>query len=516
MPISKIPGKGTQDLFNNISDAGTEGTKVAVGSTAQRGSTQGQIRFNTNTLLAEYYTGTSFKTIDSPPTVESISPTTSISADENITITGTNFQSGATVTFVGNDGTTFSSPSVTINSSTSITATTPATPLPAAKEPFDIKVTNSSGLSGSGLDLLDAGSSPTFSTAAGQIGGDITEGDTVNTSVLATDPDSTAVTYAVQSGALPSGLSLNTSTGAITGTAPAVSGDTTSSFTIRATSGGDNTDRAFTIVVKDVPTLYTVLTSTVTAGTSRNAAICIDPGDPNCDSGSGTITNRLTNNTNSSITLNGLTRGGTGAGKYWSVDSGSNSYMNFGNPTGLTNNSSDSFAYCGWWRPSWEVDDTSETGKIIWALNDGDWSPYSQIGIRFGQGNGFRVHAGGTINFLNVGIPSATYTNNWIFICTWARSSGGRYAGQGFASATNLTDHATDTTSFSTGNSSGNNMTIGARPDDLAEDTHDGTYIGMQAAWFGGGDSFVTTSESWEEARTKFEAIFDATKGRYA
>ena len=29
MPISKIPGKGTQDLFNNVSDTGTEGTKVA-------------------------------------------------------------------------------------------------------------------------------------------------------------------------------------------------------------------------------------------------------------------------------------------------------------------------------------------------------------------------------------------------------------------------------------------------------------------------------------------------------
>ena len=36
MAISKIPGKGTQNLFNNISDAGTEGTKVATGTTAQK------------------------------------------------------------------------------------------------------------------------------------------------------------------------------------------------------------------------------------------------------------------------------------------------------------------------------------------------------------------------------------------------------------------------------------------------------------------------------------------------
>ena len=61
MPISKIPGKGTQDLFNNISDQGTEGTKVATGTTAQRGSTQGQLRFNTTTNLAEYYTVQSLK-----------------------------------------------------------------------------------------------------------------------------------------------------------------------------------------------------------------------------------------------------------------------------------------------------------------------------------------------------------------------------------------------------------------------------------------------------------------------
>ena len=33
----------------NIVDSGTEGTKVAVGNTSQRGSTQGQYRYNTTT-----------------------------------------------------------------------------------------------------------------------------------------------------------------------------------------------------------------------------------------------------------------------------------------------------------------------------------------------------------------------------------------------------------------------------------------------------------------------------------
>ena len=49
--------------FENIVDTGTEGTKVATGTTGQRGSTQGQIRFNTTTGLAEYYNGSSFTKI---------------------------------------------------------------------------------------------------------------------------------------------------------------------------------------------------------------------------------------------------------------------------------------------------------------------------------------------------------------------------------------------------------------------------------------------------------------------
>ena len=43
-----------RDLANfnptNISDTGTEGTKVASGTTAQRGTTAGQIRFNSTKI----------------------------------------------------------------------------------------------------------------------------------------------------------------------------------------------------------------------------------------------------------------------------------------------------------------------------------------------------------------------------------------------------------------------------------------------------------------------------------
>ena len=131
----KIEGGNLDVSFENITDTGTEGTRVATGTTAQRGSTAGQLRFNTTTGLAEYYDGTSFRSIDSPPTISSISPTTETDANANIVITGSNFSSGATVLFIGDDGTEYSSPSVTVNSATQITATTPASALTVANEP---------------------------------------------------------------------------------------------------------------------------------------------------------------------------------------------------------------------------------------------------------------------------------------------------------------------------------------------------------------------------------------------
>ena len=156
---------------------------------------------------------------------------------------------------------------------------------------------------------------------------------------------------------------------------------------------------------------------------------------------------------------------------------------------------------------------------MLWVLNDGDWGPTGQIGIRFGQGNGFRVNSGNSSALLNEGIPSANYSNNWIFLCVWHRVSGGMYAGQAFATDTNLSDHITHSSyASSTHSGNGYNLTIGARPDHLSSDVRDGTRVGPQASWFksGGSNSFVSSSENWSEARTQFETIFDATKSRYA
>ena len=62
-------------------------------------------------------------------------------------IAGQSFGSGATVKFIGNEGTEVSASSVTVNSSSSITAVIAKSSFVNAKEPYDVKVTNNSGLS---------------------------------------------------------------------------------------------------------------------------------------------------------------------------------------------------------------------------------------------------------------------------------------------------------------------------------------------------------------------------------
>jgi len=47
----KADGLDNVPPFENIVDTGTEGTKIAVGTTAQRGNTAGQLRFNSTTGL---------------------------------------------------------------------------------------------------------------------------------------------------------------------------------------------------------------------------------------------------------------------------------------------------------------------------------------------------------------------------------------------------------------------------------------------------------------------------------
>jgi hypothetical protein len=256
----KIAGANLDVSFENISDTGTAGTKVASGTTGQRGSTAGQIRFNTTIGLAEYYDGTNFKSIDAPPTVTAISPLeveSDVGGNVTFTITGTNFGAGAVAKFIGNDATEITASTTTVTNSTTISAVIAKSSFVGAKEPYDVKVINGSSLSATLDNQINVDVSPTWSTASGSLG-EIYSNDTGNHfTVLATDADGDTVSYSETGGTVLStqNLTLNSSTGIISGDPTDVASNTTLSFTLRATANSKTTDRAFSILLKP-PTNY--------------------------------------------------------------------------------------------------------------------------------------------------------------------------------------------------------------------------------------------------------------------
>jgi len=246
--------------------SGSDSIRLPRGSTAERVTAEtGEIRFNTTLSKAEYYDGSSWVIIDSPPTISSITNDTFDDATDTFIINGGNFSTSITVTCIAADGAELAPSVVTRNSSSSITCTIGSTFLTDAQtsgsDPYDIKVTNASGLAATLEDGLAYSPAFSFTTAAGSLGAlsdagraasNLSSTDCGGTSA---DPDDT-VTYSITSGAVPSGISFNTTTAAISGTATAVGTNTTSNFTVQAAVDEDglgttitNYTRAFSITV---------------------------------------------------------------------------------------------------------------------------------------------------------------------------------------------------------------------------------------------------------------------------
>ncbi len=236
--------------FENIVDTGTEGTKVAAGTTAQRGSTTGQWRYNSTTGFFEGKSATTVLTLEPTPTVTSVDDTEVDSAgggNQTIVITGTNFTSGATASFVGSSA-SFDASTTTVNSATQITAIAPKASFLNAQEPYKVKVTSASGLAGtSTTGLINVDNAPTWTTNAGSLGSIVEDATGNHFTVAASDAEGDTLAYTLQSGSL-GGLSLNSSSGVISGDPTDVSSDTTNSFTLRATAGSKTADRAFSYI----------------------------------------------------------------------------------------------------------------------------------------------------------------------------------------------------------------------------------------------------------------------------
>jgi len=189
----------------------------------------------------------SFATVEeTKPVISSISPTVIDNNAANIVITGTGFKDSSTPPFVdainSSTGAIVTANSVTFTSATSVTANFT---LPVDGTYF-LRLENNDGLAcRSASALLTVSDAPAWTTAAGNLGTVAALG-TINFTVAATD----ATSFAVQSGSLPGGASLNSSTGAITGTETGSTGTTTYTFTIRATDAqGQTADRQFNIII---------------------------------------------------------------------------------------------------------------------------------------------------------------------------------------------------------------------------------------------------------------------------
>ena len=154
---------------------------------------------------------------------------------QTITITGSGFNSGVKA-YVGSTICT-----TTYVSATSLTFVSPANSVGS----YVVYIYNTDGTNGSSPAGITYSAIPVWVTASGALTGGFTN-LSYSTSVSATGD---SITYSVTSGSLPTGLSLNSSTGAITGTPTVVA---TSNFTITATDAqNQGVARSFSIAVID-------------------------------------------------------------------------------------------------------------------------------------------------------------------------------------------------------------------------------------------------------------------------
>jgi hypothetical protein len=229
-----------QDQDGNAIISESAGT-VTIGQSGQTVAVAGGATLSVPTLTVN---GGSVTAINLP-TVTSLNPSTIENTQTAVTITGTNFVNGALVNAIATSGAIYAADTVSFTNSTTLVANLTLT----TDGTYYIRVENPDGLAGrSATALLTVSDAPTWSTAAGSLGS-VAQGGSISFTVTATSDS--AVSYSVISGGLPTGASLNSSTGAITGTeSGSDTSETVYSFTIRATDAESQTaDRAFSITV---------------------------------------------------------------------------------------------------------------------------------------------------------------------------------------------------------------------------------------------------------------------------
>ena len=180
------------------------------------------------------------------PTISSISPSVIENTQTAITLTGTNFKDSSTPPFVdainASTGAIVTADSVSFTNATTVVATFT---LPVDGTYF-LRLGNNDGIARrSGTALHTVSDAPGWTTAAGSLG-TVAAAGSVNFTVAATN----ATSFAKTSGSFPGGVTINASTGVISGTESGSTTTTTYTFTIRATDAqGQTADRQFTITI---------------------------------------------------------------------------------------------------------------------------------------------------------------------------------------------------------------------------------------------------------------------------
>jgi hypothetical protein len=259
MAISKITARALNDAPQALDQSSYNGTGALIppsGTTAQRPSSpvNGSLRYNsTISVLEQYTTDQGWVGIEPAPTLASIAypgTQTAVFSGDTVTINGTGFKSGTVAKFYNpSNGITTTADSTTRISSTQLAAVFPAAV--STEGTYSVTVNNPSGLGATLDSILVVDGNPVWSTSAGSLGSFI-EQTAMTTTIAAVEDGSAITSFTLLTGSLPSGVSLNTSTGVISGTPAAVAGDTTYSFTIRAKDVENQiTDRAFSILVSN-------------------------------------------------------------------------------------------------------------------------------------------------------------------------------------------------------------------------------------------------------------------------
>jgi filamentous hemagglutinin family protein len=239
--VNKItPRSGTTVTLGDAGDT-VSFPSGAVSNSDLPGS--GQITINGSAVALG---GSITLTTETRPTFSSITPSTIENTQTTCTIAGGNFVSVPLVTAINNStGATVVADEVSFQSASQITA---KFTLPVDGT-YKLYIENPDGNAVQTNAVLTVSDAPAWVTGAGSLGS-FAAGTTIATiTITATN----ATSFAVQSGSLPTGLSLNTGSGSatITGTVSAgITSDTLFSFTVRATDAEAQTaDRAFTINV---------------------------------------------------------------------------------------------------------------------------------------------------------------------------------------------------------------------------------------------------------------------------